>query len=188
MRSLKSIKAERAKAELDDRDLRSRSEARDERLAQADRLMTLAQTLCALPDKQLKALQLPDLVADAVTSGRLIESPNALKRQMKLIRKELGDADYEEIERQVDLVQNPGRQAPKAPKVDLTFELYERLVAGGNEGLFEFCASHPELDITELRSLFRAADKQRKELRDTPPAKLASVRKLLDKLRRYATE
>jgi ribosome-associated protein len=188
MRSLKSIKAERAKAELDDRDPRSRSDARTERLAHADRLMTLANTLCELPEKQLKTLELPDLVADAVNSGRLIESPNALKRQMKLIRKELGDADYEAIERQVEVVQNPGRQAPKAPKVDLTFVLYERLVEGGNDALFAFCGEHPELDITELRSLFRAADKQRKELRETPPAKLPNVRKLLDKLRRYATE
>ncbi len=188
MRSLKSIKAERAKAELDDRDPRSRSDARGERLAHADRLMTLAKTLCDLPEKQLKALELPDLVSDAVTSGRLIESPNALKRQMKLIRKELGDVDYEAIEKKVEVLQNPGRQAPKPPKVDVTLELYERLVDGGNDGLFEFCAQHPELDITELRSLFRAAEKQRKELRETPPAKLAAVRKVLDKLRRYTVE
>lgn len=188
MRSLKSIKAERAKAELDDRDPRSRSDARDERLAHADRLMTLAQTLCDLPEKQLKALELPDLVADAVTSGRLIESPNALKRQMKLIRKELGDADYAAIEKQVEIVQNPGRHAPKAPKVDVTFELYERLAQGGGEALFTFCEQHPELDVTELRSLFRAAEKQRKDLRDTPPHKLPNVRKVLDKIRRYAVE
>jgi ribosomal 50S subunit-associated protein YjgA (DUF615 family) len=188
MRSLKSIKAELAKAELDDRDPRSRSDARDVRLAHADRLMTLANTLCELPEKQLKTLELPELVAEAVKSGRLIESPNALKRQMKLIRKELGDVDYEAIEKKVDAVQNPGRHAPKAVKVDLAFVLYERLLAGGNEALFAFCSDHPELDVTEFRSLFRAADKQRKELRDTPPAKLPNVRKVLDKLRRYATE
>lgn len=188
MRSLKSIKAERAKAELDDRDTRSRSDARTERLAHAERLMTLATTLCGLPEKQLKSLELPELVADAVVSGRLIESPNALKRQMKLIRKELGDVDYEAIEKQVDALQSPGRQAPKPPKIDPTFELYERLAAGGGDALFAFCSAHPELDVTELRSLFRAADKQRKEQKDTPAAKLANVRKVLDKLRRYATE
>lgn len=188
MRSLKSIKAERAKAELDDRDLRSRNDARDERLAHADRLMTLAQTLCDLPEKQLQKLELPDLVADAVASGRMIESPNALKRQMKLIRKELGDADYEAIEAQVEAVQNPGRQAPKAPKVDLALELYTRLAAAGDEGLFGFCGEHPELDATQMRSLFRAAEKQRKESPDSPPGKLAAVRKVVDKLRRYAVE
>src|SRR5690606_23620440 len=157
MRSLKSIKAERAKAELDDRDTRSRSDARTERLAHADRLMTLATTLCELPEKQLKALELPELVADAVVSGRLIESPNALKRQMKLIRKELGDVDYEAIEKKIDALQSPGRHAPKPPKSDPSFELYERLIAGGNDALYSFCSAHPELDITELRSLFRAA-------------------------------
>src|SRR5690606_9207891 len=102
MRSLKSIKAERAKAELDDRDPRSRNDARTERLAHADRLMTLAKTLCELPEKTLRRLELPELVADAVASGRLIESPNAFKRQLKLIRKELGDADYEAIERDLE--------------------------------------------------------------------------------------
>ena len=128
------------------------------------------------------------VVADAVASGRMIESPNALKRQMKLIRKELGDADYEAIEVQVEAVQNPGRQAPKAPKVDLAFELYAKLSAAGDEGLFAFCSEHPELDSTQMRGLVRAADKQRKESPDSPPGKLAAVRKVVDKLRRYAVE
>lgn len=188
MRSLKSIKAERAKAELDDRDPRSRNDARTERLAHADRLMTLAKTLCELPEKTLRRLELPELVADAVASGRLIESPNAFKRQLKLIRKELGDADYEAIERDLEAAVSPGRQAPKAPKVDPSFVLYERLVEGGNEALHQFCEEHPELDGSQLRALMRAAEKQRKELRDTPAAKLPSVRKVLDKLRKYAVE
>lgn len=187
MRSLKSIKAERAKAELDDRDPRSRSDARDERLAHSDRLMTLAKTLCEMPEKQLSRLELTELVAEAVASGRLIDSPNAFKRQLKLIRKELGDADYEAIERQLD-AQAQGPRAPKVPKVDLAFVLYERLNEGGNDALFAFCAEHPELDAGQMRLLFRAADKQRKELRDTPPAKLPTVRKVLDKLRRYASQ
>jgi ribosomal 50S subunit-associated protein YjgA (DUF615 family) len=170
MRSLKSIKAERAKAELDDRDPRSRSDARTERLAHADRLMTLAKTLCEIPEKTL------------------IESPNAFKRQLKLIRKELGDADYEAIERNLEAAVSPGPQAPKAPKIEPAFVLYERLTQGGNEALHQFCEEHPELDASQLRALMRAAEKQRKELRDTPPAKLPSVRKVLDKLRKYAVE
>jgi ribosomal 50S subunit-associated protein YjgA (DUF615 family) len=189
MRSLKSIKAERAKAELDDRDPRSRSDARDERLAHADRLMTLAKTLCEIPEKTLRNLELPELVADAVGNGRLIDSPNAFKRQLKLIRKELGDTDYEAIEDRLAGLQNPSHHAgPKPPKVDAAFELYERLALGGNEALFTFCEQHPELDGGQLRTLLRAADKQRKELRDTPPAKLPAVRKVLDKIRKYASE
>ncbi len=189
MRSLKSIKAERAKAELDDRDPRSRSDARGERLAHSDRLMTLAKTLCEMPEKLLNRLELPDLVADVVSSGRLIESPNAFKRQLKLIRKELGDTDYEAIERRLDALQNPSHhQAPLPPKVDLAFVLYERLNEGGNDALHVFCEQHPDLDAGQLRTLLRAADKQRKELRDTPAVKLPAVRKVLDKLRKYASE
>lgn len=188
MRSLKSIKAERAKAELDDRDPRSRSDARTERLAHSDRLMTLAKSLCELPEKTLRRLELPELVADAVASGRLIESPNAFKRQLKLIRKELGDADYEGIERSMEAAVSPDPRAPQPVKIDPSFVLYERLVEGGNEALHQFCEEHPDLDAGQLRTWIRAAEKQRKELRDTPPTKLPNVRKVLDKLRKYAAQ
>lgn len=187
MRSLQSYKAERAKAELDDRDTRSRSDARNERIAASDRLMALGEKLCALPEKQFKKLELPDAVRDVVADARLIESPPARARQMKLVRKELRDGDADTIERRLEEMLYPLARGPKkTPKVEPVFELYERLHTGGDAAIHEFCAEQPELDPAQLRQLFRAAAKQRTAQPDVAPAKLPQVRKVLDRLRKFA--
>jgi ribosomal 50S subunit-associated protein YjgA (DUF615 family) len=186
MRSLQSIKAERAKAELDDRDPRSRSDARNERIAASDRLMALGEKLCALPEKQFKKLELSDAVRDVLADARLIDSPPARARQMKLVRKELRDGDTDDIERKLDELLNPLLHAPKAPKVDPAFQLYERLHEGGDTAIHEFCAQQTDIDATQLRALLRAAAKQRTTQPDTAPAKLPTVRKVMDRLRKFA--
>lgn len=186
MRSLQSIKAERAKAELDDRDTRSRSDARNERIAASDRLMALGEKLCALPEKQFKKLELSDAVRDVVADARLIDSPPARARQMKLVRKELRDGDADGIERKLEEMLKPSAHVVKAPKIDLAFELYERLQQGGDASIHEFCAEQPEVDAQELRSLFRAAAKQRSAQPDAVASKLPAVRKVLDRIRKFA--
>lgn len=186
MRSLQSIKAERAKADLDDRDTRSRSDARTERIAASDRLLALGEKLCALSEKQFKKLELPDAVRDVVADARLIESPPARARQMKLVRKELRDGDADTIERRLEELLYPAVRGPKPPKADPVLELYERLQAGGDAAIHEFCAEQPELDPAQLRQLFRAAAKQRTAQPDVDVAKLPQVRKVLDRLRKFA--
>jgi ribosome-associated protein len=186
MRSLQSIKAERAKAELDDRDPRSRSDARNERIAASDRLMALGERLCALPEKQFKKLELSDAVRDVVADARLIDSPPARARQMKLVRKELRDGDADGIERKLEELLNPLAHAPKEAKIDPVWELYERLQLGGDVAIHAFCAEQPDIDVPQLRMLLRAAAKQRGAQPEVVAAKLPAVRKVMDRLRKYA--
>ena len=186
MRKLQDINAERARAEADDRDPRSRSDARSERMAESDRLMRLARTLCELPEKQLRKLELPELVADAVHDARCIDSPSARNRQLKIVRRHLGQVDVERLEQTVESVIHPVGPLKQPPKVDKVLELYEQLRAGGDQAVFDFCSAHTELDRTELRTLLRAAEKQRLAKPEIAPGKLPSVRRLLDRLRRYA--
>lgn len=185
MRSLQSIKAERAKAELDDRDTRSRSDARNERIAASDKLMALGEKLCALPEKQFKKLELSDAVRDVVADARLIDSPPARARQMKLVRKELRDGDADAIAQKLEALLHPPVRVATAPRTDPVWDLYERLHGGGDPAIHDFCAEQPDLDAVQVRALFRAAAKQRASQPEVAAAKLPAVRKVLDRLRKF---
>ena len=185
MRKLQDIHAERARAEADDRDTRSRSDARTERLAASDRLMTLGRTLGELPEKQLRKLDLPELLADAVNDLRRIESAPARHRQLKIVRRHLAHVDVDRLEQTIESVIHPVGPSKRPPKVDKVAELYERLRSGGDQAVFDFCSEHSDLDRVELRGLLRTAEKQRLAKPDEAPTKLGAVRRVLDRLRRY---
>lgn len=184
MRKLSDIFAERARAQEDDRDTRSRSDARTERLTEAERLLRLARELCELSDKQLRRLELPELVADAVADARVIDSPPAHARQLKIVRRHLRQVDVDALERALEGEVRPARVTGAV--VDKVVALYEKLSTEGDQAVFDFCNAHPDLDHGELRTLLRAAEKQRLSKPDVAPLKLSAVRRVIDRLRRYA--
>jgi ribosomal 50S subunit-associated protein YjgA (DUF615 family) len=148
--------------------------------------MALGEKLCALPEKQFKKLELSDAIRDVVADARLIDSPPAKARQMKLVRKELRDGDADAVERNLEELLHPARHAPKAPAVDPVLELYERLHAGGDGAIHDFCVDKADIDVAQLRALFRAAAKQRDAEPEAIRTKLPAVRKIMDRLRKFA--
>src|SRR5688572_9668729 len=101
--------ADQAKAEADDRDLGSRSDARTVRHAEADALLTVAGGLASLSPKQLALLELGDELLRAVLEARAIQSPGAKARQLKVVRRALKNTDWEGVQTRLDALQNPSR-------------------------------------------------------------------------------
>jgi ribosome-associated protein len=97
-RKLTDILAERAKAEADDRDLRSRTDARLERKHSEAALADLARAMVAVNDRQLALLELPEALLDAVLEARAIRSPRARDRALRVVRRELRAGDSAAIQ------------------------------------------------------------------------------------------
>ncbi len=98
MRKLSDLLAERRRADEDDRDLRSRSDARRERKQREADLAELADALVEISGRQLEALELSPELADAVLEARSIRSPVAKKRALRLIRRELRGGDAASVQ------------------------------------------------------------------------------------------
>jgi ribosomal 50S subunit-associated protein YjgA (DUF615 family) len=103
--------AEQAKAQEDDRDLRSRTDARLERKHSEASLAELARALVEVSDRQLAKLELPEALLDAVRETRAIRSAGARNRALRVVRKELRGGDAAAIQEQLAEV-DPGRKRP----------------------------------------------------------------------------
>ena len=110
MRKLKDILAEQERADRDDRDLRSRSDARRERKQAEAALADLAKRLVALRDRQLDKLELPEALLDAVLEARAIRSARARDRAIRVVRRELRSGDFEAIAGELDELEPPRRK------------------------------------------------------------------------------
>lgn len=81
----------------DDSDLRSRTDARKERLAREESLMRLSETLVSASPAVLDKLKLPESLMDAIRDTRAIRPGPARNRSMRLVRSALRDEDFEAI-------------------------------------------------------------------------------------------
>jgi ribosome-associated protein len=93
VRNLTDVLAAQRKRDEDDRDLRSRSDARRERKQREAAWVDLGEALVNLSVRQLEQLALPEGLRDAVLEARRITSPAARMRALRLVRRELRDGD-----------------------------------------------------------------------------------------------
>jgi ribosome-associated protein len=153
MRKLKDVLAAQERAQDDDRVLRSRSDARKERLGEADALMRMARELSGLSDRQVARLQLSEDLREVVLAARQITSPTARNRHMKVIRRVLRALDWEQLHGELQEVLAPGRRSfAVSTEVD---RWLERLQTEGDPALEVFSRAHPDADRTQLRQLLR---------------------------------
>lgn len=155
MRDLSAYLADQRKRSADDRDLTSRSDKRKERKESEEGYATLARELCECSDKQLKQLELPELLRNSVLDARRIESPSAKDRALRLVRRELRSGDADAIRAQLDRFKNP-REKP-APKPEVKWA--ERIVETGEPAFNEFLEQFPNADRQQLSQLLRNARK-----------------------------
>jgi ribosomal 50S subunit-associated protein YjgA (DUF615 family) len=80
----------------DDPSLRSRTDARKERLEAETALFELAEALVALNDRALEKLGLPEEIVEAVQGARRLRR-GAQTRALRLVRAALRDADVDAI-------------------------------------------------------------------------------------------
>jgi len=93
VRKLTDILAEQAKAEADERELRSRTDAKLERKQNEAALEALARKLVVLSERQLARLELPEELGIAVAEARAVRSPVARNRALRVVRRELRARD-----------------------------------------------------------------------------------------------
>jgi ribosomal 50S subunit-associated protein YjgA (DUF615 family) len=79
-------------------DLRSRTDARKERLAREELLMALSEALVSASAAILEKLDLPEGLLDAVRSTQSIRRGAARNRALRLVRAALRSEDFEAIE------------------------------------------------------------------------------------------
>jgi ribosomal 50S subunit-associated protein YjgA (DUF615 family) len=88
----------------DDENLRSRTDARKERLAREELLMKCSDALVSSGDAVLKKLDLPEALMDAIRSAQAIRPGPARNRALRLVRSALRDEDFEAIRQKLSAV------------------------------------------------------------------------------------
>ncbi len=155
MRKLRDRLDELNRAEQDDRETRSRTDADKERKASEAALAELASKLVALSDKRLNALQLPEEVYDVVHDTRLIKSATARNRSLRRLRAVMRAEDTEAIAQRLQLLDEEGVAAVVGPgPVDVWLD---KLLQDGDAALSQFLQEHPQASRQELRTLLRNA-------------------------------
>jgi ribosome-associated protein len=146
--------ADQAKRELDDRDLKSRSDLRKERKQSEQTYADLARALCECTKRQFDRLTLGDALYQVVQQARQIDSPAAKDRALRLVRRELRNGDSESVRSQLDALDQPPPRVEGEPERWLT-----RLVAEGDSALSAFLVEYPQSDRNRLRQLLVRARK-----------------------------
>jgi ribosome-associated protein len=155
VRKLADYLADQHKRDQDDRDLTSRSDLRKVQKEAEMAYAELSQSLCDCSDKQLRRLELPELLRQVVLEARSIVSPSAKDRALRLVRRELRSGDAEAVRRQLDNLNKPNRSAlPNNLETWLA-----RLTSEGETALNEFIDAHARADRQQLRRLVRNVHK-----------------------------
>lgn len=134
-------------------DLTSRTELRAERKRSEAAWMDFAKTLITISERQLLRLQLSEEVLRVVQDTRLITSPTARGRGLRLIRQELRGLDLGELRERLEDLSHPKTRKATTPADDWR----KRLLDGGEAEFAEFLAQYAHAERQKLRQLLRNA-------------------------------
>ena len=124
---------------------------------QSHELQSLGEALAELPDARLAALELPEILRDAIEQYRRTRSHEGRRRQMQYIGK---------LMRQTD--ETPLREAVAEAEIGSArqtlllheCERWRDALLADDEALTRWMHLHPESDAQHLRSLVRAARRE----------------------------
>jgi len=141
--------------EFDDPDFKSKSQVKQE----MHELRQLGVDVAELPLRILDTLEIGTELRNAINDYRRIGHKNALKRQASFIGKLMRKADADAIRAQLDKVQESRHQATR--QFHLVEQWRDKLIDGEANDLELFLTEHPKIDRQQLRSLIRAAQKEK---------------------------
>ena len=141
-------------------------------------LQDLGREMTKLGDDQLKRIGLPEDVYVEIVEFRRMRSFGAQRRQLQLIGKKMRDMDPAAVREAIDRATGESRAAVALHHRCET--LRDQMIAG-DDALTKFINEHPEADIPRLRTLVRAARKER-ELQKAPKSARELYRYLHDLL------
>jgi len=134
-------------------DLTSRTDLRSERKRSEAAWMDFAKTLTTISERQLLRLQLSEDVLRVVQDTRLIKSPTARARGLRLIRQELRGQDLGQLRERLEDLSHPSTRRASTP----ADEWRKRLLDGGETEFAEFLAQYSHAERQHLRTLLRNA-------------------------------
>jgi len=147
--------------EFDDDEEVSKSQKKREATA----LQDLGERLITLSDKQLKEIDMPESLNDAVLLARNIKARSGRKRQLQYIGKIMRNIDVEPIETFFAKLDNKHHDANK---IFHQLERWrDRILAEGNDVLTEVKEQFPEVDMQRMRQLVRNANNSKNEKTST---------------------
>jgi ribosome-associated protein len=123
-------------------------------------LQELGVELAGLGDEQLAALDLPDVLRDAVVQARRITRFEARRRHFQYIGKLMRNVDPEPIRAMLD--ERRARAHGQDAALRRVEAWRERLLTD-RDGLAKLLAEHPDADASRLRALIDSARRERAE-------------------------
>ena len=133
---------------------RSRAAEKRDRAADEDALDTLVQALRSLNPVQLQAVDVPDLVRDALEQATQIKSFAALRRHLRHTRALLRGVEWQPLLRRVDLVR-AGLPTNTEDEASPAVTWAHRLVIHGDPALALFLEAFPDADRRRVRQFVR---------------------------------
>ena len=121
-------------------------------------LQALGEALVGLPEDQLRRLELPDVLREAVVEARRIHAFGALRRQLQFVGKVMRDIDPAPIRLQLDALRGVSAQHIAWMH---TLERWRVRLLADDAATAEWIASHPTTDSQRLRTLIRNARHER---------------------------
>lgn len=127
-------------------------------------LQNLGKEMTRLGDDQLKRVGLPEDVLAEIVEFRRMRSFGAQRRQLQLIGKKMRHMDPVAVREAIDRATGESRAA--VALLHRCETLRERMIES-DEAVKKFIDEHPDVDIQALRTLVRAARKEKEASR--PP-------------------
>jgi ribosome-associated protein len=142
-------------------DKKSKSQVKREMTA----LQKLGEQLASLSEDQIRKIEIPEELREAILFAKTARKHEALRRQMQYIGTLMRDIDPEPVERAVDvMLHGHGVQHRTFKQVE---EWRDELLGGNNDILEELQARFPDADHQRLRQLTLNARKE--SASDKPP-------------------
>lgn len=157
--------------EFDDPDFKSKSQIKQE----MHELRQLGIDVAELPLRILDTLDMSLELRRAIDDYRRIGHKNALKRQASFIGKLMRKEDADAIRAQLDQVQESRHQATR--QFHLVEQWRDRLIDEETNALESFLTEYYMADRQQLRSLIRAAKREKQEKK--PPTNARKLFKFI---------
>ena len=154
----------------DDENFVSKSQRKRESTA----LQDLGKELFELSRDQLKKMDLPEKLLDALLEAKRLTSREGIRRQMQYIGKVMRDVETEPIDQQMAVIRGESNIAKAAFHA---LEDWRTRLIENDPALNEWLALHPDTDVQQIRQLIRNARKEAAEAK--PPKSSRALFRLL---------
>lgn len=132
--------------------------SRSETKREAEALQKAGERLVGLPDKQLKAIPMPEELHDAVMLARRIKDFSGLRRQRQYIGRLMRELEVEPV---LDALAALDRSHHESnARFHQLERLRDQLIKEGDTAIQQLLETHPQGDRQQLRQMVREAKRE----------------------------